>query len=549
MTQLESRGVVRYLGGEAGHRSFFGGTHSRGRVTFIVVFFVAGLVLTPIIGWPGIAIGAAGVGVTFAVTARTHRGSILDRRTKRRRWTARVAAGTDVFAPYIEEEWRDAQVGFAAARGRDAKWAAARRVGSIRALPDGADGMGWLQHRRGVPGIAWHAPLGEQPYLSVVFSVSGQLRGIEAASVMQRAAEGWGMFLATRATPGSLVGNVQTLTRVLPADTALQEFWVAGSLDPHAPAEAIGSYEDVLRLTGDGAMVQRHYMVVSWPLTADFRTTASKHGAGRDGWRRLMAAEIDATTRGLEEARMGRVEVLTARQATAVMLHQQNPSRPIDYVADVDPAQLGLASHDEFSAHAVTDIDPATGAPVEWWHRTARISAENLAVAPREQLWVLDLLLGRELDAIRSISFHLHLIPALEARAAAKRDLVRDVAEVISKREQGQVDYDETTTSLSAARRRSRDLTAGSHHHGVSWVGYVTITARTREELTEVSRRLEDTCSTGLGIERLDWMDSYQAAASGTTWPIGRGITAEAPTLAGRLYQRLAGSSEKEAIA
>ena len=101
---------------------------------------------------------------------------------------------------------------------------------------------------------------------------------------------------------------------------------------------------------------------------------------------------------------------------------------------------------------------------------------------------------------------------------------------------------------MSAAQRRSADLAAGSHHHGVDWVGFVTISAPTRDALGQASRQLEETCATGLGIERLDWQDSFQSAASGTTWPIGRGLRPSAATLATRALTRLAGRSEKEAI-
>lgn len=544
MTDTQTRGLVRHLGGESGHRSFFGGQHSKGRVLALALAFASGIILTPLIGWPGLLIGGATAGATLLLTARTHRGSVLERRRRRSRWRARVQSGTDAYVPYDEDLWHQANAAVSVARGRLEKWRARRDVATIRSMPDGADGMGWLQMSVGRPGIAWHAPLGEDPYLSVVFAVSGQLHGIESTSTMQQAGERWGMFLAQRAVASDLAGGVQTLTRVLPSDTALQEFWVLSSLDRDAPADAISSYDEVLRLTGDGAMVQRHFIVVRWPLTTAFQDQARKHGDGRNGWRELMAREIQASARGLMDARMGEVEVLTARQVAAVIHHQQDPARPIDYVADLDPARLGITSHDEFSAH-VTETGTE---PVEWWHRTAMIRAENLATAPREQLWVLDLLVGRDLPYIRSVSFHLHLVPAAEAKAAARRDLVRDAAEVISKRQDGQVDTDETTLALTAARRRSRDLIAGSHHHGANWIGYITITARSRDELATASRQLEDTCSSSLGIERLDWLDSYQAAASGTTWPIARGISAGESSLSARLYRRLAGRTEKDAL-
>ncbi|TFB86883.1 hypothetical protein E3O44_06870 [Cryobacterium algoricola] len=550
----DPRTVIRYLGGESGHRSFFGGTHSRTRVVFLTVSVLAGMVLTPLIGWPALAVTAGSCGVTLLVTARTHRGSIVDRRRKRFRWNHRRRTGTDTFVPYEVGAWDQLQQTLDDAltvrgkAGRQAARAADRAVTAMRANPDGSDGLGWLQHGRGEPGIAWHAPIGEQPYLSVTFAVTGQLRGIESASVMARAAHGWGVFLAVRAAPSVLVSDVQVTTRVLPSDSALQEFWVLNSLDPAAPREAISSYEEVLRLTGTDAMVQRHFVTVTWPLTGAFHDAAAKYGAGREGWRGLMRQEIASTARGLGEAKMGRIDVLTARQTTALIRHQQNPTRPLDFVADVVPERLGEASHDEYSAHVVDGTDPSTGAPVEWWHRTAAIRAEALSTAPRTQLWVLDLLVGRDLQFIRTVSFHLHLVPAVEAKAAARQDLTRDTAEALSRREGGQVDTDDTDVQMTAARRRGQDLVAGSHHHGATWIGYVTISARTRDELARASRQLEETCSTGLGIERLDWLDSYQAAASGTTWPIGRGLRAAAPSFSSRVYTRLAGRSDKEAI-
>jgi hypothetical protein len=309
------------------------------------------------------------------------------------------------------------------------------------------------------------------------------------------------------------------------------------------PADALASYEEVLRLTGEDAMVQRHFVTVSWPLTPAFTDAASRYGAGRDGWRALMKLEIDATVRALADARLGAVEALTARQTTALILHQQDPSRPMDYVEDVDPAVLGVASHDEFSAHVVHGDDDG-----QWWHRTAAITGEYLVTAPRTQLWVLDLLIGNDLPFIRSVSFHLHLIPASEAKIAARQDVVRDAAETIARREAGRISADDTEASMSAANRRRSDLVSGSHHHGASWVGFVTVSVRARDELARASRQLEDTCSTSLGIERLDWLDSYQAAASGTTWPIGRGIAPDRRSVSSRLYTRLAGRAEKGAI-
>jgi hypothetical protein len=549
MTEITTTsGVSREIGGESSHRGFFGGTQPRGRMVALAVAFLAMLILTPILGVAGLAVAVAGAVVTILLTQNTHRGSILGRRVRRSRWVVRRQTGTDEFEPFDQERWDELQQLAVTAHGRAYRRRAVLNLSRMRANPDGADGMGWLQHSSRVPGIGWHAPLGETAYLSVVFAVSGQANGVESASAMRRAAEAWGSFLATRAAPTNLVGGVQTLTRVLPSDSALQEFWVLESLDPDAPADAIRSYEEVLRLSGRDAMVQRHFITVRWPINAAFVDAARRYGGGRDGWRGLMGQEIATTMRGLTDARLGQVEALTARKVAAVMLHQQNPSRPIDMVAETEPSRLGLRSHDEFSAHVVTDTDPVTGSPVQWWHRTAAIHSEDLAVGARNQLWMLDLLIGSDIQFTRSVSFHLRLVPKGEAKAAARADLTRDRADARSDLEKGRIVNDETNTNLTAAQRRAADLGHGSPHHGAAWVGFITISETTRAGLMRASKALEEVCSTGLGIDRLDWQDSYQSAASGTTWPIARGLAPAAPSFATRILDRLAGKADKEAI-
>ena len=112
----DTRAVVRYLGGESGHRSFFGGTHSRTRVVMLALFIALGIVLTPLVGWPGLAVGALGCGVTLAVTASTHRGSVVERRRKSRRWRDRRHTGTHEFAPSSAAAWEQATRELEAAR-------------------------------------------------------------------------------------------------------------------------------------------------------------------------------------------------------------------------------------------------------------------------------------------------------------------------------------------------------------------------------------------------------------------------------------------------
>jgi hypothetical protein len=536
---------TRVLGGESSHRSFFGGTHSRPRVIGLVAFMAIGFFGVMSFGFWGLLIGVVGCGAVLAMTTNTHQGTVLDRRTDRIRIKTRIQDGTDKYEPYSPQAWEEAKAEAAKVKSSKER---ARILNAVRERPDGADGMGWLQMGAKIPGIAWHTPVGEDPYLSVVFSVSGQMRGIESLESARQAQLSFGRLLASRAASSSLVKKIMPMTRVLPPDLAFQERWMTPNLAPDALEEAVASYEEVLTKTAAGTLIQKHYVAVSWPLTDAFFIAAARKGPGRDGWRALMAEEIASMNRSLRRTRFREVQALTARGTAAVILHQQNPSRPIEMVGDVDPRRIGVRSHDEKSVHVVHGVDPLTGERVDWWHRTAKITAENVITSPRTQYWVLSLLLGSGITGVRTLAFQHELIPAVEARQAAKQDLVRDLSDEDSQTQAGKIADSAVGVKKGSAMRRVDDLQEGSQHHGDNWVGFITLSARTREGLTDSCRQLTDSATTDAGISRLVWLDSFQSAASGTTWPIVRGLKPAKKTWGAKAMDRLAGNGDKEAI-
>lgn len=531
----------RFIGGESGHRSVFGGTRSKPQIIGYAITFAVGVFGVMNFGWPGLLVGVA-VGIIVAIlTTGTRRGTVLERRARRKRWKDRQRAGADRYVPYTPEAMEAAQ----AQAGQAGKKERAAILGAVRERPDGADGMGWLDARAGLPGIAWHAQEGENQYLSVAFAVSGGLRGAEDSRQQNLTQEGFGKLLATHAPSGSLVRRFQLMTRALPPDLALNEAWVESRLDPEAPEDAVASYQQAMERAGTGAFVQRHIVVACWPLGSEFLALAARHAPGRDGWRALMATEIRSMHRALVAARLGEVKALSARAVVAMMLHQQNPSRLPLMVAGVNPRKMGLASRDEWNAHCVTDTEPFTGKEVTWHHRTARISSANMEVVERSPFWHLALTHAPGQN-VRTISFNVELVPADRARILAGRDVVRDTSAMYSKQKKGQIVDAGTDVNLAAARARGDDLKPGSGHHGVYFVGYVTVSADTGRGLAEASRLMESAAKEGAGIQRFEWLDSYQSAASGFTWPIGRGIKEAHVTLGARAMDLLAGNVEKE---
>ncbi|NYI42885.1 SCO6880 family protein [Demequina lutea] len=500
------------IGGDEGDVSMFGGM-SKDQVTMIFgtvgvgfVFILFGAVV------PALGIMIVGGGLGFLLTIPTASGTLASKAITRLRWVWRRVRGTDRFEPYSDAKWE-------AAQGRKERVA-------LRARPDGADAMVWLQSGAGQPGIAWHRPLGEEEYLSVAFSVEGILQGLESQAEIEASSEAWGNFLAGYGGGTSLVREVQTITRVLPPDMAYHMQWLRQNLHPTEDNDVAAgtmavlrqSYAQVLDVCERGALVQRHFVVLRWPISQAFTQQAAHFGAYHEGWLDMMRQEVDAALRALAFSGMGAVSVLTARQTAAMMLHQQDPSRPLDKVSDVEPDVMALSSHDVRGA-CVTK-----GADREYWHATAMIRSSLTGNAPRTTLWTLPVLTGMRAPIVRTMSFHLRLIPAMSARGRAESDAARAHVEVIEANKRGRLDSLEAQHQRDTALRRMNDLRPGSRHQGVEWVGFVTITSESAEGLGRDKRIMEEHVQTGLGINRLLWMDTMHSAAMGTTWPIARGV-------------------------
>ena len=249
---------TRVLGGEAGRRGFFGGSHGKARTRGLIAVAIVGAVLTIALGGVGLVVTVLVAAAVYLATMRTHRGSVLGRWQARRRWKERLRTGTVDFAPVATRP-----ADFEPAGGSGKRPAAAGPAwAAYRDWPDGAEGMHWLARDPGEPGVLWHAPTGEPAYLSVAFRVDGQIRGVESDRFLDAAMTAIGDLLARYGSSSALPNRVQFLTRVLPVDSTVHEDWVSGELDPHAAEELVASYDEVVRLVSGSGLMQRHYVVI-----------------------------------------------------------------------------------------------------------------------------------------------------------------------------------------------------------------------------------------------------------------------------------------------
>lgn len=537
----------RFIGGESSRRSIFGGHRNRERMIGLSVIALGGSVLTITFQLWGFIATAIAAAVVYVGTARTSvkAGSVFSRRLVSRRQGRRGTRGMDVFIPVSR---RPAQLQERVRTGSRAdRQRAQKEWNAYRDWPDGLVGLQWLRSDRDTPGIAWHNPVGEQSYFTVVFPLGGQVRGMESDMKLNALMEKFGrQVLAVNGSSESRQRTVQILTRILPADSAEHEKWLVAHLDRAMPAALMRSYHDLVQRMA-GQYTQRHYAVGRWPADAGFSRSAARRAPGRQGWVALLDAEIDAMRRRLVDAELRPGRALSARGVAAVFRHMQMPSWPIDQAGDItDPMDCFLEEHEAWDHTVVCDRGP-DGRTQEWFHRTARVPIDGVETGPRTALWMLPLLTGMSRKVIRTVSIEFETIPAPVARSNARQDLTSDLADLVKQEREGALIGDDLKVAKRSVQARVKDLEPGSGAHGGSWCMHISISAPTRRALVEATELIEEAAGE-CSISDLAWLDGWGQAAHATTFPVARALKANTLSSGQALLQTLGGTGRTDAL-
>jgi hypothetical protein len=330
--------------------------------------------------------------------------------------------------------------------------------------------------------------------------------------------------------------------------------WLQDQLDPEAPQDLQTDYTTLLGQLSSSSFVQRHYVVVLWTVDDQFRAHARRQAPGLDGWLWLVNAGIETAHRRLTDAMYRKVHPLTGPQLAALLRHLQHPDWPIDRASDVTPADCWFPSHDEVAFTEVTaeypdPLDPDWLLPAtSWLHRTAQIPVQALEVREVDGLWLAPLLTGLAEPIVRTLAVHIQFTPAREAKAVARRDVTTDQRDILARERKGQLVDDDTELALSSSARRMSDLREGVGHHGAHWAAFLTVSARSRSDLSAACAQLEAAAADDAGINRLDWLDTLQSAAQATTWPLGRGMTTPPRPVLTRAMRKVGTATAKETI-
>ena len=334
---------------------------------------------------------------------------------------------------------------------------------------------------------------------------------------------GWGGVLAGLAREGSPVSRIQWVERTVPADgdeigRYLGEAWARDAVPLDSLADAVVPRADEQRPGRDDG---------SRALRLSCRSTPSAPGVRSSAWAarrdptparaRVLLRELEALAERLAAADVRVVGALRPGMlATAIRVAFDPWSRPgLARLAAADPDRDGI---DEAAAWPIGDGDVVERATA----RTAPFHATYwIASWPRIDVgaaFLSPLLLHAQM--VRAIAVTIEPISPLKAIREVEAARTTDVADRELRGRMGFIETARRKRQTEAVARREEELADG--HAAVRFAGYVTVSARTLDELERDCSEIEHAAQ----MARLELLRLYgqQEEAFTYTLPLCRGL-------------------------
>jgi len=332
---------------------------------------------------------------------------------------------------------------------------------------------------------------------------------------------GWGSVLAGLARQGSPVSRIQWVERTVPAHgdeigRYLGEAWARDTV----PLDSL-AMRSYLELTSSAPAVTRdHELFVSLQIDArrgwkQIKRAGGKHGLDA-GACAVLLREVEALAEHLTAADLRVVGALRPGMvATAIRVAFDPWSRPgLAQLAAADPDRDGI---DEAAAWPL-------GTAESWdAYRTdgAVHSTYWIASWPRVDVgaaFLSPLLLHTQM--VRAIAVTIEPISPLKAIREVEAARTSDVADRELRGRMGFIETARRKRQTEAVARREEELSDG--HAAVRFAGYVTVSARTPDELEHDCPEIEHAAQ----MSRLELLRLYgqQAEAFTYTLPLCRGL-------------------------
>jgi Putative type VII ESX secretion system translocon, EccE len=324
----------------------------------------------------------------------------------------------------------------------------------------------------------------------------------------ERRLERWGQLLASSARRGSAIRRVQVLERTAPADgeAVMRYFAEARDETLEDDASAVRSYGELVE--NATRVIQEHEVLLAVQVDA----------------RRAWARAARDSRRGGRDEQAGWTLVAELRAFLALLQRLE-----VTVVGLLDPQHLASALRTAFDPYAARRPSDGGVGPdaleVHWsslradgaWHRTYWISQwPRLPVGP---VFLTPLLLGTQ--AVRSVSVVIEPVPPDRSRRAVEAAVTSDEADELRREAKGFRRTAARQRQQEATLRREDELAAG--HEEIRFAGYVTVTARSRDDLLAACDDVEQAARQAW-LELTPCWGEQDVAFVQAALPIGRGL-------------------------
>lgn len=429
----------------------------------------------------------------------------LDRYLVRSRWRGRVRAGWHRYT-------RTAEL----MPGSLGAWELPPAVGRVAPLE--LSGTPWQRLF-----ILHHSPTGARQFLTVLMSTDGLGAGLWTDSQYAPRQAGFGALAAAAAKSGRWLTSIGQLSRTLPQDFTEHLNHMLSQLQP-PPADAaepvqeayralLLSYDDVVAKEAARCEEHRNYLVARFDVSDEFQIAAARVAPGPEGWAKLVRDELLMIAAQATSAGLGRVDVLGEQRAVAALLAMQNP----DYRPD---RHGGLSWADAF---CTVNADEDGLLVDEQWHtRIAVVPHGGLEAARLHPRWLAPILVDLSPSVVRTVATSITAVSARAARSVAMQDATTDTSSALTAAAAGRIGDGTDEVMLSSSSRRLNDLRPGSGHAGAGWALFIALQCRSRNELDDACRAVDDAAAAA-AITELDWLRYEQDLAWPAVLGLGRG--------------------------
>ncbi|MGW7292834.1 SCO6880 family protein [Streptomyces xiamenensis] len=387
------------------------------------------------------------------------------------------------------------------------------------AEPEGIAGMTWVPVSvRGQNAVIVLQP--EAGCVTATLEIASPGLGGKEVGEQVVALERWGELLDAFGNAAEHpVKRVQVLARQMKSDPHAHQRFIAQRDESAATGEAPqwlkDSYDVLANAVSTSAEEHRYYITIHAKFTRDLAAEGAARGAGDEGIAFAMAAYLEELWSRAEDADLSVVAPLDEGSMAAFIRNSYDPDHSI-WDTDLPQAHCFPRNVDvRDGAHVATR---AAGSTRSWFHATAAVIA--WPTSPVGPDFLSPLLIGMP-DVIRTISITQQLEPNDKAVERMLAEDTNNQAEMFRDRQRGKNIDPRDQVAANATGSRGLAL-ASSGAAGSAVVGYVTISARSPEELERTKRT---TASRARNAHlRIEWLDLEHARAFATTLPFAGGI-------------------------